>query len=429
MDRHDIKVKTKMSIQKKSQITMLIIVGLLIFIVVSLVLYLSKSAIKKQTQQNIKKIQGTPFQVEPIKEFVTQCVDKLAKDALIDLGEQGGVIYKSQGGTIPDRYPELLGELFIKNGNYNVAFNIQPLQRNFLRTDSKGNNYADPPQYPWIQFPYADSRLTTTTFTGYFGKPTLPPLIGSEVSQSFQFQIETFVNNNLADCTDFKIFENQGLEILRSKPNTTVTIGSSDVRIHTIYNLKITNPTTKEFEELNDFTANLDVRLKDLYFFTKALIDNDINDISFKIDDTRNNRNSFEVKKSRSVYSSSTTKGDLITITDKKSIINGKPFEYTFARNNRPPALWYIKNTDDLKFKSIDQIYETDILKGKTKHTLMVDDPDEDPITDKEIYLGDTLTPVNFPVNLQDVHQQTFRFEVSDGNLKDYQKITINRIE
>src|SRR3989338_2677463 len=91
-----------MRIKSKSQVTMLMIVGLVLFITISLVLYLSKSAIKKHSQQGVKDIQGTAMDSRPIKEFIEKCLDKLAKDALILLGRQGGQIYTSQGGTTVD---------------------------------------------------------------------------------------------------------------------------------------------------------------------------------------------------------------------------------------------------------------------------------------------------------------------------------------
>ena len=61
----------------KSQVTMIMIVGLVMFILVGIVLYISKAAIKKSSQQSTKKTQDTLIENQPIKEFVTRCVDKL----------------------------------------------------------------------------------------------------------------------------------------------------------------------------------------------------------------------------------------------------------------------------------------------------------------------------------------------------------------
>ena len=49
----------------KSQITMLMIVGLVLFVVISLALYISKAAVKKQSQQNIKKTQEATADAKP----------------------------------------------------------------------------------------------------------------------------------------------------------------------------------------------------------------------------------------------------------------------------------------------------------------------------------------------------------------------------
>ena len=67
----------------RSQITMIMIIGIIIVALVGFFLYIVKSSVSKQSQQIIKKVQETQISVEPIKDFVAKCLDKLSKDAIV----------------------------------------------------------------------------------------------------------------------------------------------------------------------------------------------------------------------------------------------------------------------------------------------------------------------------------------------------------
>lgn len=389
----------------KSQVTMLMAVGLVLFIAVSLVLYLSKSVVKKQSQQNVKRIQETAIDTQPIKDFVTKCLDKLAKDAMLLLGRQGGYIYTSQGGTLVDYSDTDEGAFFVKYNNHNVAYNILPPKFALLPYSS------ETPDYPWTTFPYRTASSNAEIFEGFFGISNIPPLVSSEGPNSMQSQIESFIDNNMAGCADFSIFEKQGFDITMNSTKTLVVIGSGDVSVKSTIPLTITNSVTKETLELSEFSANLNIRLRDIYFFTKELIQNDIKNIKFDIGTTDNDKHFMSVKLIKNIFSSD----DLEIVTDEKSLIYGAPFEYTFVRRNRAPALYYIRKTT-LEYPSFYVINQSDLLKNSK---LKAEDPDEDNYTS-------TITPA-LPKVL-DVPQIKFRIQVSDGKLSDYQIITVNRV-
>lgn len=404
----------------KSQITMLMIIGLLIFIVVSLVLYLSKSAIKKQSQQSIKKIQGTAIEMQPIENYVKNCLDKLAKDAIVTLGRQGGYLYKSQGGTLIDYLDTDEGLFFIKHDNSNVAYNIMSPQFPI------GVYISSIPDYPWVTFPYKDLRdldLNKETFEGYFGENTMPPLTSSEGPHSIQIQIEQFIDSNIASCADFSTFKEQGLDIAINASRTSVILGASDVSVKSKIPITITNPNTKESAELSDFSTNVNIRLKDIYFFVKNLVDNDIKDITFNISNANNNKDFMSVRVIKNAYfnDAAKIKSDIVVVTDGKSLVNGKPFDYIFARRNRAPALYYI-NPNEFSFEHGYSIKRTDIIPDSEPRA---EDPDEDDYK-INIFIGKSDTPANFPEPLYR-EQIIFRAEANDGMLSDYQRITVNR--
>lgn len=400
----DFKAEAEMKSSSKSQVTMLMIIGLVLFIVISLVLYLSKSSVKKQSQQSIKKIQETAIETQPIKEFVAKCMDKLAKDAVVLIGKQGGYIYKSQGGILVDYEETDKGILFTNYNGLKASYNI--LQPKFAVQSYS----SEPPEYPWMTFPYKTAASNAEISDGYFGISNMPPLNASEGPNSIQTQIEAFIDNNLANCIDIGIFEKQGLGMAMHPSKTSVIIGSKDIFVQSKIPIIISNPATKETAELYDFSTSTDIRLKDMYFFVKELIGNDIKNIKFDIDNSGNDNDFFRISLIRDISS----QDDIVTVTDEKSLIYGKPFEYAFARRNRMPALYYIRK-NVLEFPQEYMINTSSLIPNQK---LAAEDPDEDNYTF-------TITP-QLPKKL-DVPQIKFKVEVSDGQLSDYQTITVNR--
>ena len=387
----------------KSQVTMLMIVGLVILIIVSFVIYLSKYAVKKQGQQNIKRSQEA-FDTQPIKEFVAKCFDKLAKDAIALLGKQGGYLYASQGGTIVDYSETDEGLFFVKYNGHNVAYNILPPKFDIPPYSS------NIPDYPWGTFPYATAASNEETFEGFFGVNNMPPLEWTGGPNSIQTQIETFIDKNMISCANFGLFEEQGFEVVISASNTSVVIGINGLSVKSRIPIRLINPTKNEVTELNDFSTIVDVGLMDMYLFIKNLVDKDVQDIKFNISDIKNYKDFVSVKLIKNVFSND----DLVIVTDEDGSIYGKPFEYVFARRNRAPALYYIKN-NLLEFPHLHGITQEDLLGS---YTLKAEDPDEDEYTFK-------ITPA-LP-RVLNVPQIKFKVEIDDARLGDYQIITVNR--
>ena len=391
--------------RSKSQIAMLMVLGLVLFIIISLVLYISKSAVKKQTQQSVKKAQETKAEMQPVKEAIASCLDKTAKDALVLLGKQGGYIYKSQGGTLVDYSDTDEGLFYVNHNGANVAYNILPPKF------SASTYSSEIPEYPWKTFPYGTEASSEEAFEGFFGISNMPPLNSSEGPNSMQEQIESFIDSNLGSCLDFRLFEQEGMQISKQKHKTYATIGSNDISINSKIPVKITNPATNEVAEFSDFSANIGIRLRDTYFFAREIVEKDIKSIKFNISNKGYERDNFKVDIIKDAFSND----DLIIISDDISQIYGKPFEYIFARRNRIPALHYIRKTT-LNFPEGFQITQHDLLQNST---LKAYDADEDEVVF-------TITPP-LPKTLN-VPQIQFKIEASDGKLTDYQTLTVKRI-
>src|SRR3989338_4752192 len=252
MARFDIQIKIKM--KRKSQVTMLMILEFFCFMVIGLVLYFPRAAFKKEVQQSTKKTQEAPIDAQPIKKFVSDCLDKLAKDAVVLLGKQGGYIYSSQGGTLVDFSQRAEGFQFVNYNGFKVAYNIKnpPIFTFFPYS-------AEIPDYPWIYFPYRAPQSASENFNGIFGIELMPPLTPAGGSHSMQTQIESYIDINLPKCADFGIFREQGYEITMKPPKTSATIGADYVSVQSKIPLTITSPDAQGILELNNFSTNLNI--------------------------------------------------------------------------------------------------------------------------------------------------------------------------
>jgi len=174
--------------------------------------------------------------------------------------------------------------------------------------------------------------------------------------------------------------------------------------------IEIKNRATSEQTYIDALSTAVNVRLGDMHSFAKNIVYNDVTNIKFNLRDVGNNENSFRINVLDDVFS----KDDIVIITDDKSQISGKQFEYKFARKNRRPALYYI-SPDYLQLAGGTQITKNTLLNGMD---LQAEDPDEDT-------LNFGISPA-VPLVLGQP-QIVFTASVTDGQLSDFQTITVGR--
>ena len=370
---------------------MLMIVGLVLFIIVSLAIHFSKGT-KNGPMENEN------FDVQPIKKFVDGCIERLAKDAIKLLGDQGGYIYKSQGGSVIDYQESDETVTFKMHAGSMVSYNILPPKFKV------GPYESSIPEYPWNVFPY-DISSDEKTFKGYFGISHFPPLNESEGINSFQQQIEWFIDENIQKCIgSFESFRDLSIEADFDEISTSIFIGNTNLNVRSKIPITIKNIQTGGQAKLDEFSTTLNIGLKEFHEFIKSAIREDISNIEYDLGKITNDR--FEVEVMRE-----TDGDDIIRISDKNSRILDEPLTYHFARKNRFPALFYTKEYNN-EFQMMQSLVLNDIL----KNDLEALDPDED-----ELFFSSSPS---FPLTL-DVPSLDIRLEVSDGKLTDYQNINI----
>ena len=352
--------------KKRAQVTIYMILGIIILFLAVLLFYSRGTTEKEMGMQELVRAQKIPKEARPVTNYVTTQLDDAAKKGLYLIGMQGGYIYESQGGPIPDPIEE--GKDFIYYDGHNVSYNIHK-----LNSDKYNYYFHKPRYYPWYYYPYHNFPKSGEkgSFGGFFGTSHLPPLNGS--SPSIQFQLAGFITNYLQDNIDFLIFDKQGFEINEGDINVSVVIGENDVIAFLEYPLGIRKKSDNRITNVSYFYTNPQIRLKKLYNFTDFIINKDITDILFDIGNPENNKDEINIKKIENAYNYD----DIIIISDNKSMLYAEPYTFQFARENRYPALRYLA-IPKITFFGVQAIKDAKIT--ETRINPKADDPDEDEI-------------------------------------------------
>lgn len=390
--------------KKKSQVTIFLIIGVVIIILVGFSFYLTTYMSKEKTRQETKRAQKMKINLEQVEDYMNQCLDTTTKEALVLIGKQGGYIYKSQGGQIIDYREDDEGIFYVNYDGSRVSYAIQPLKR------STGIYSSTVPTYPWVTFPYTNLSKTEEKYLGIFGISKLPPINSSFGSNSLKSQIDHYIENNLENCLDWSVFEDQGYEISGTKMRADVTIAKNSFIVSLNYPIKIKEVVSGYETDMDDFLTSVDVRLYYIYNAVKTVIEKDIQDITFDISSDPGSGLSIEVEKD--VFE----QDDIIIIKDLNTKINARTFEFVFARKNRAPALHLI-TPSQVTLPALYTINDWDIVSGGLPG-LMAKDPDEDNV-------GFSIEPrVPRELNLPEIN---FKVIASDGELQDYQTVIIVR--
>lgn len=331
----------------KAQITLFVIIGLILLITVSLLLFVRQSAIQKQLDYQASQAVSGFVETTALNQYVKGCLDLVASDGLLLLGEQGGVIFESQGGMTPSEGNFIEGKDYIPNTFFrqergeNGTLQYDKVDRNVsyavtARTDCPqftgpflanifDNDYFS--YYPVKETYFKDyikqfrKHYTNGGCYGYYEKPSVamsgfiggnhfPKLCSYNGSNAFdpfsriqpcqpqeydskfeprsiQRQLETYIKNNLGKCVNLTNYERYS--------GTPIHINEDNVKISTIFEqprgliVKAEYPLTVEVNEHNiaqttSFEIELDTNIRKLYRYISKLIVDYVRDPTFRLD-------------------------------------------------------------------------------------------------------------------------------------------------
>ncbi len=376
---------------KRSQITIFLLLGLVIMIAFFMVYYLSSLG-EDETEISISEAAQSARVMTAYKYYVYTCLDRASVEVLEDLGRQGGFIHDYQNGSImPWSQPAI--EYEIDNKTYNVSYQIYNdvggqheldnsfISKNFLYPCRKGYASAmyqplmgDQCYYSYNHTLEAFGPMSSVLKFGVTGIDSsvnhriIPDLCTESIdlavyrcpctvygmcNYSIQRQLESAILNRTLECLDMTYY--QGYNITYGNASMTVSFGLKDLSV--LLHLPVTLQKYGGLPEttVSDFHALFKVRLKMIHALVfggnfipgpgmptdalKGIINEDLMigyDIVDDGQDLLNRAGGMTV--TRFNPNPNVT---LIMINDSVSKLDEDPYIFIFARENRRPALDY----------------------------------------------------------------------------------------
>jgi len=375
---------------KKSQVTVFIIIGIILISVIAMLLYFRNSVQEDNIARSIETIRSLFRDQGKYNEYVTSCMDQATKEALILIGRQGGAIYDYQatggkqylGPSTGYDYGEYVLPYEIDGRVYNVSYGIKgPLL---------GSQYHPVvPFYPYgsttlVNNPRIISPFYVNVFGNFPNNPMTPLCdfngsnrrdLSSTVAcetydsrspadtNSLQQYMERYIENKTMSCVRLdRLPELVDMSIELGNVTANLTFAEEHVLVYLVMPINIEVGNYEAEIYLNDFNVKKRVRLKKIHELVSHLINMDVNNIFFDIvrdaatitdckDITGGNDRCLKpgmfISKIRNPCKGTglcpEEYDDILVVEDREFRLDGVPYRFQFAIQNRAPALDLIR--------------------------------------------------------------------------------------
>lgn len=225
--------KKQFKFNRKGQVTIFIIVGILILAAAGAVFFISRSTITERlTAEGEPVIMKAPIEFFPFQQFTENCLIDVGKQGLLLLGEQGGYIY-----------PDLVGKYSVGNP-----------------TDAEGID-LEQVKVPYWHYNKEPNAATKISFASL--QPKLS--VKEDKEMSIEAQLGRFVNEKLDGCLrGYSAFKGQGYDVeVLSLPDTTVHVTDTGVQFSLQMDVEASRgETTHSFDQ---FYNKVPLNLKEYY--------------------------------------------------------------------------------------------------------------------------------------------------------------------
>ncbi len=217
--------------EKKAQVAIFMIVGILILVVFALILFISNKTTTVQLETiAAPSVETVPQEFVAIQEYTTNCLHQTAKQGAVILGQQGGYIS-----------PSTLGDFSLSNPTESIGIIMDPVQI---------------PYWHYNALPNSDLAVSVSTFQPY--------LESHEDHMSIGAQLERFINEEIGSClNDYEVFTNQAFAITASERESQVRVGPGFVDV--ILEMPLAATRNDATTEMKVFHTTLDVDLGHVY--------------------------------------------------------------------------------------------------------------------------------------------------------------------
>jgi hypothetical protein len=238
---------------KKAQITVFIILGILLLFGSSLTIYI-KSKVTQSTDFD-EIIGTTSTEIRPVKEFVEQCMHDLGKEAIILVGENGGYVEKDTSivTSIPFE-PTIAEGIEIADGTDIVI-----------------------PYWFYMEGPNSCQTLSKDCrfVSGLIDQGGLiPPLTKNSISDlSIENQISDYVETNLPNCLDgFNVLSKVGYKVISDNEPLVDTVITNGKKVSIKLKLPLIITQSNRETSIDYFVTKINVDLKNVYFLSLLLV-------------------------------------------------------------------------------------------------------------------------------------------------------------
>ncbi len=225
---------------KKGQITIFIIIGILIVFAFAGFLYITKTVITEEiSAEGEPIIASVPQTFQPIQAYTENCLTQIGERGLLLLGQQGGYIY-----------PDVIGKYSAADPTEAEGLDLEPLK------------------VPYWHYNFVSNYENDISFSSL--QPKLHAAEDPELS--IEAQLSRFAEENLNSCIDnYNAFAGMGFEIeapaleedARETKKVIVSVGEQTVNFWLKMDVKAAKGDAAV--EMNQFFIKIPLRLKHYY--------------------------------------------------------------------------------------------------------------------------------------------------------------------
>jgi hypothetical protein len=225
--------------QRKGQVTLFVILGLIVLIIVVVALFLINQSKKQQPPEEVYS-QTYEARLAPIQNDVTFCLNKLRTEAVQKIGAGGGYL---------DSDPKM------------YLYNLP---------SENANNALEMFPGSGLVLPYWYHIQSPPSCTSCLVKQGIPALKGG--INSIQGRIQLYIESGLVSCVNNFSAHRADLEIMYGSPSAYVEFREESVFLGLNWSINVTFPDKTKSENLKRYSTTLDVPLKKMYEFAVSIL-------------------------------------------------------------------------------------------------------------------------------------------------------------
>ena len=222
--------------RNKAQATIFMIIGLIIIVAGTAYFYFQEKIIEEGIAPEVEiALRKLPVEFDPVRSFVTNCLDDVSTEGLRLIGKQGGYI------------------------SLDAEYSQQTFKLNQDPTDSDAVEFAPGSglRVPYWHYLSSDNDCLDCKFESK--RPEL-----REGQNSIQNQLNRYVENNIGQCLDdFKPLTDQGYKVEAGELSVETTVTKNDVVVVMDYDLEVEKESSRS--TISRFAVTLPVNLQEIY--------------------------------------------------------------------------------------------------------------------------------------------------------------------